>query len=89
MLEEGPETKFERFACQLQPGETLAIFTDSIVYWLDAQGRVFGEAGVAEALQGKLDLTAAGLVAAVQSAFAAHAPAKDHDRSIVVIKRTV
>jgi serine phosphatase RsbU (regulator of sigma subunit) len=89
MLGESPEAKFERFVCQLQPGETLAIFTDSIRDALDAQGRVFGEAGVANALQGKLDLTAAELVAVVQSAFAAHVPAKGHDRSILVIKRTV
>jgi sigma-B regulation protein RsbU (phosphoserine phosphatase) len=86
MLGESPEAKFERFVCQLQPGETLAIFTDSVRDALDAQGRVFGEAGVADALQGKLDRTAAELVAAVQSAFAAHA-AKSQDRSILVIKR--
>ena len=76
MLGESPEAKFERFGCQLQPGETLAIFTDSFRDAADAQGRAFGEAGVANALQGKLDLSAAELVAAVQSAFDAHAAAK-------------
>ncbi len=89
MLGESPEAEFEQFGCQLQPGETLAIFTDGFRNAPDGQGRAFGEAGVANALQGKLDLSAAELVAAAEAAFEAHAAGKGHDRSILVIKRSI
>ena len=87
-LGESPEADFEQFGYELQPGEALAIFTDSFRDAADGQGRVLGEAGLADALQGKLDLSAAELVAAAQAALDAHAAGEGHDRSILVVKRT-
>ena len=86
MLGESPEAKFERFVCQASLAKRWRSSPTAFATALDAQGRVFGEAGVAEALQGKLDRTAAELVAAVQSAFVARVPAKGRDCSILVIK---
>ncbi len=87
-LGESPEAGFQPFDCQLQPGEALLISTDSICDAADAQGRALGEAGLAAALQGKLELSAEELVAAARTALRDHAAAPDaHDRSILVVKR--
>jgi phosphoserine phosphatase RsbU/P len=88
-LGESPEAGFEQFGCELQPGEALAVFTDSFRDAADGQNRVLGEAGVAEALQGKLGLSAAELVAAAQTVLEAHAASERQDRSILVVRRTM
>ena len=66
-LGESPEADFEQFGCELQPGEVLVIFTEGVRDAADAQGCPLGEAGVAEALLGRLDRPAEELVAAVRS----------------------
>jgi sigma-B regulation protein RsbU (phosphoserine phosphatase) len=88
-LGESPEAGFQQCGTELQPGEALLISTDGIRDAVDAQGRVFGEAGLAVALQGKLDLSAEELVVAAQTALrGAQMAAPDaRDRSILVIKR--
>jgi phosphoserine phosphatase RsbU/P len=81
-LGESPEANFEQFGYELQPGEVLAILTGS-----ERGGSA--EAKLVDILQGKLELSAAELVAAVQVAFdAEEGEHKAHDRSILVIKRT-
>jgi serine phosphatase RsbU (regulator of sigma subunit) len=87
-LGESPETAFQQYDCPLQPGEVLLIATDSVCEAADAQRRAFGEAGLAAALQGKLDLSAEELVAAARAALDTHAARGDQDRSILVVKRT-
>ena len=65
------------------------IFTDSFRDAADGENRPLGEAGWAEVLQGKLDLSAEELVAAAREALSAHAADPDgHDRTILVVKRT-
>lgn len=87
-LGEGPEAQFEADDCLLLPGEALVIFTDTVRDATDSEGRVFGEAGLATALQSHLDLSANELLGMAQATFRKHLavpPAWDH--SILVIKR--
>jgi phosphoserine phosphatase RsbU/P len=88
MLGESPEIDCQQFGCELQPGDALAMFTDSFHDAADDQGRLLGETGVAEALQGKLALPAAELAAIVQATLDAHAAGERRDRSILVVRRT-
>ncbi len=87
-LGESPEADCEPFGCQLQPGEVLVIFTEGVRDAADAQGCPLGEAGVAEALLGRLDRPAEELVAAVRSRLEELGPAvPPRDRTVLVIKR--
>jgi phosphoserine phosphatase RsbU/P len=84
-----PENDFEPIDVELQPGELLVIFTDTVRDAADSAGRPLGESGMAEALQDKHDLSAEELVVAAREALAAHATATDRtDLSILVVKRT-
>ena len=84
-----PEVDFEQYGYELQPGETLVIFTDSVRDAVDGANRPWGEAGLAEALMGKQQLAAEELVAAASEALNAYAAKPDGiDRSILVVKRT-
>ncbi len=89
MLGESPETRFEPFDHELQPGEALVFCTDGALDVADAEGRILGEAGLADALRGKLELAAEELVAAAQAALENHAPDNTRDHSILVVKRTM
>jgi serine phosphatase RsbU (regulator of sigma subunit) len=87
-LGESPEADCEPFGCQLQPGEVLVIVTEGVRDAADAQGCPLGEAGVAEALLGRLDRPAEELVAAVRSRLEEHGPAaQGRDRTVLVIRR--
>jgi len=89
-LGESPEADFEQFGYELQPGEAIVLFSDGSCDAPDRQGRLFGEADVAESLQGKLNLNAEELAAAARDVLEAQAPdAPRHDRTILVVKRTV
>jgi phosphoserine phosphatase RsbU/P len=87
-LGESPEADFEQFGHELQPDEVLVVFSGSLRDAVDAKGLPFGEAGVAEALSGRLNDSADELVGAVHEAFAAHTTAPDsRDLSVLVVKR--
>lgn len=89
-LGEGPEAEFEQFGYELQPGEALVIFTDGAGDTVASGVRPWGEAGLAEVLQGKLDLSAEDLVAAAREALIPHDTlGPDHcDLTILAVKRT-
>jgi serine phosphatase RsbU (regulator of sigma subunit) len=88
-LGESPEAGFEQFSYELQPGEVLVIFTDSTRQSATVAGGPLGEASLAEAIRGKLDLSAAELVAVAQEVINTHVAAPDgQDHSLLVIKRT-
>ena len=85
-LGESPEAAFDHFSHELQPGESLVIFTGDIGA---GKGQVSTEAVLADALHDKRDLSAAELVAAAQGALNAQDAQREcHDGSILVIKRT-
>ena len=87
-LGESPESDFESYGCQLQPGEALVIFTEGVRDATDAQGCPLGEAGVAQAVLGRLDLSADELAALVRGRLDSFAVAPERfDRTVLVIKR--
>lgn len=88
-LGESPETDYPQFGYELQPGEALVVFSDGFRDALDSHGRPLGEAGVAEPLVGRLDLSADQLTTLSREALNVHAacPGRD-DRTVLVIKRT-
>ena len=88
-LGESPEADFEQFGYELRPGETLMVFTGGIRDVADGEGCLAAETAVANALEGKHDLSAAELVAAAQATLIAQNPDHEcHDRSILAVKRT-
>jgi serine phosphatase RsbU (regulator of sigma subunit) len=88
-LGESPEASYRQYDCELQPGEALVLFSDGGNDALEPQGRLLGDADLAESLLDKLSLKAEALTAAVRSALEACGPdAQRRDRSIVVVKRT-
>ncbi len=87
-LGESPETTFEQFACELRPGEVLVIFTDGLRDAAAGENHPSGEAGVAEALRGKLHLSAEELVVAARETLNAQAASPDgRDLTVLVVKR--
>ncbi|NQU20028.1 MAG: SpoIIE family protein phosphatase [Candidatus Nealsonbacteria bacterium] len=88
-LGEGPETPYEQFGYELQVGEALVLFTDGLRDAADDRGRPLGESGIAEALTGRLDLTADQLSSIVRDTFEAHAAESNRDDcTVLVVKRT-
>jgi serine phosphatase RsbU (regulator of sigma subunit) len=87
-LGEGPESVYEQFGYELQPGEVMVLCTDGVRDATRPNGRPLGESGVAEMLGGRLDLTASELVTLVrQHLEASTAVSGLRDRSVLVIKR--
>jgi serine phosphatase RsbU (regulator of sigma subunit) len=81
-LGEGPETDFEPFDYQLQPGDAMLLFTGG-------EGGMLSETVLADALNGKSDRTAEELLALARSTLEAHRTGHDRrDCSILVVKRT-
>jgi len=94
-LGESPETEYEQFGYELQPGEALAIFTAGLRDARGAGNRLLGEAGVGEILVENLHLTADLMASLVRDrcdtgtvASGAAAPPGSNDRTLLVIKRT-
>ena len=50
-LGEGPESIYEQTGYELQPGETLALFTDGALETAGADGKPLGEVGMGKLLQ--------------------------------------
>ena len=87
-LGESPETAFEQSGYELRPGEVLAIFTDGLRDAAGGENHPSGEADVAEALRGKLHLSAEELVVAVRETLNAHAANPEgRDLTVLVVKR--
>jgi phosphoserine phosphatase RsbU/P len=89
-LGESPEADFEQFGYELQPGEALVIVSGGIDDSADSGKGLTGEAGLADSLQGKLDLSAEELVAAAREVLDVPIAGPDHeDRTVLVVKRTM
>lgn len=87
---ESPETEYEQFGYELQPGEALAIFTAGLRDTRDARGRHLGEAGVGDVLVENIHLSADLMAALVRDHCDTGADALPdrEDRTLLVIKRT-
>ncbi len=93
-LGEGPESIYEQTGYELQPGETLALFTDGAVETLGSDGKPLGEVGMGKLLQGMHAAPAAEMAASLRrqldslaSPGTAHSP-KGRDRTVLLVKRT-
>jgi phosphoserine phosphatase RsbU/P len=87
-LGESPEPDYEQFGCELGPGEVLVLFTDGVRDGTGREGRLQSEAGVAEALSGRLDLSADDLASLVRKQLDTRAPnGLRCDRTVLVVKR--
>jgi phosphoserine phosphatase RsbU/P len=88
-LGESPETEYEQFGYELQPGEALAIFTAGLRDARDGRNQPLGEAGIGEVLVENLHLTADLMAALVRDRCDAGATGPEgEDRTLLVIKRT-
>ena len=92
-LGEAPETVYEQRGYELQPGETLALFTDGALETPGADGKPLGEIGMGKLLQAAHDWPAAEMAAVLRCQFESLAtpePAlarKPRDRTVLLVKR--
>jgi serine phosphatase RsbU (regulator of sigma subunit) len=92
-LGEAPETVYEQSGYELQPGETLALFTDGALETPGADGKPLGEIGMGKLLHAAHDWPAAEMVAVLRRQFESSAtpePAlarKPWDRAVLLVKR--
>jgi serine phosphatase RsbU (regulator of sigma subunit) len=93
-LGEGPESIYEQTGYELQPGETLALFTDGALATPGADGKPLGEVGMGKLLQGIHSAAAAEMAAILRrqldslaSLGTAISP-KGRDQTVLLVKRT-
>lgn len=89
-LGEGPDTAFEPWGCELQPGQVLLILSEGFREAPDAAGRRLREADLAAPLLENLSRPAKDLASLVRDRLTAHAPPPLRGpRTVLVAKRTV
>ena len=87
-LGEGPESIYEQTGYELQPGETLALFTDGALETAGADGKPLGEVGMGKLLQAAHAGSAAEIATMLRQRLEAPAaPGKVRDRTVLVVKR--
>jgi sigma-B regulation protein RsbU (phosphoserine phosphatase) len=74
---------------EIQPGDTLVLYTDGVTEAFDARETLFGEARLLECLRGSAGRPAAESVSAVLNAVHQHAAncAQSDDISVVALRR--
>lgn len=83
----GPESTYQQFEHQLQPGELVAIFTEGF-FSQTSDSRPFSEAELASPLMLHLNLPAKDLIAIARDHLESHFPtAGENDRTILILKR--
>jgi serine phosphatase RsbU (regulator of sigma subunit) len=93
-LGEGPESIYEQTGYELQPGETLALFTDGALDVPGSDGKPLGEVGMGKLLQPAHTSSAAEMVALLRRHFDSPAAIefamgrKGRDRTVLLVKRT-
>lgn len=92
-LGEGPESNYEQTGYELQPGETLALFTDGALELPGGDGKPLGEVGMGKLLQDVHDRPVAEMAAMLRRQFASPAgpglalPATSRDRTVLLVRR--
>jgi phosphoserine phosphatase RsbU/P len=88
-LGEGPESIYEQTGYELQPGETLALFTDGALAIPGSDGKPLGEVGMGKILQSAHDKTAGEMAGILRRELdRAATPAANQDRTLLLVKRT-
>ncbi len=89
LIGESPESDYEQFSYQLEPGETLIVFNKKFRDAADKQGLSLEEAGLAELLAANIQLSADQMASMARECLRLHAATPDRDDvAILVIKRT-
>ena len=83
-----PMTDLRDVAVALAPGDALVLYTDGVVEARDAEGRQFGQDGLAALLATCAGRSAAGIARRVELAVLAHSPNLADDMAVVVIRAT-
>jgi serine phosphatase RsbU (regulator of sigma subunit) len=85
---EDPDTIYQSHTLQLQPDEAMVVFSEGVAAAADPQGRMFGEAGVAEGLVALQEHSAEACSTAIRGSLATHqaGPART-DQAILVARR--
>ena len=92
-LGEGPESIYEQTGYELQPGETLAVFTDGVLETPGTDGKPLGEVGMGKLLQAAHDRSAAEMATIVRRQLDSldnpglAMPSTGRDRTVLVVKR--
>jgi hypothetical protein len=92
-LGEGPESIYEQTGYELQPGETLALFTDGALETPGADGKPLGEVGMGKLLQAIHAVSASDMAAVLRrqldnlAAAGPVIPPKGLDRTVLLVKR--
>lgn len=81
------DAPFEQQSLDLEPGDTLVLYTDGIREALREDGEEFGESRLVDCLTGSPDLSAAELGERIDSALETFLPTDD--RTLVIVKRTM
>jgi phosphoserine phosphatase RsbU/P len=89
-LGESPESDYEQFGYQLQPGEAILIFTEGVFDMVALKDHSRNMAPLLEPLLPHLHLSAEALATAVREHLVAHTGGSTNrrDRSVLVLKRT-
>lgn len=87
-LGEGPESIYEQTGYELQPGETLALFSDGALESPGTDGKPLGEVAMGELLQGIHDRPATEMATAVRRHLDQNAiHPNGRDRTVLLVKR--
>ena len=88
LLGEGPETLYDQTGYELQPGETLALFSDGALESSGSEDKPLGEVGMGKFLQAMHDCPAAEMAAVLRRHLDQHANAAlARDRTVLLVKR--
>jgi sigma-B regulation protein RsbU (phosphoserine phosphatase) len=89
LLGESPESNYEQFGCELQPGEALLVFNKRFRNAADQRGLPLEESGLAKLLAANIHLTADQLASMARQCLRLHAANPERiDAALLVIKRT-
>ena len=84
-----PDAAYSLRAFRMESDEALLLVTEGVISATDSQGRVMGEAGVADLVAGERDRSAKALVAAVRGQFHVHRPSRQrNDQALLAVCRT-
>jgi serine phosphatase RsbU (regulator of sigma subunit) len=73
--------------CRLEPGDTLALYTDGVTESLNAQGEEFGEQSLVRALERRREMCPEALVAAVVDEVRQFSAGEQHDDITLIVAR--
>jgi sigma-B regulation protein RsbU (phosphoserine phosphatase) len=87
-LGEGPDTPYDQTGYELQPGETLALFSDGILESLGENGKPMGELGMGKLLQAVHDRSTAEMATFLRRQLDQNPAAGiGRDRTVLLVKR--